>query len=350
MSRWKLFGGVAAGLAVTAAAAAGGAWWWVERSVEERFTRTWTAHAGTFEIPPPLTPAELDALRAERATLTEVAEGAATTDPATPPADPLAGVDLAAIATERAAARGKHLVESRYACIECHGVDFGGGTMIDDPMIGEVKGPNLTLGQGGVTAAYTAADWDRKVRHGVRPDGRSGLMPSEDYLDMSDRELGDIVTYLRSLPPVDRAVTPVTPGPLGKVLVATDQLPLAAARMPVYAEHDAEPPATADTVEFGTHLLGVCTGCHRAGLDGGPIPGAPPDWLPAANLTPHADGLASWTREDFVKVMRTGVRPDGTTVGVPMAMIVKYGARAEDVELNAMWTALQAAAPAPDGT
>ena len=48
---------------------------------------------------------------------------------------------------------------------------------------------------------------------------------------MSDQELSDIVTYIRSVPPVDNEVPGVALGPLGKVLVATGQLPLAVERI-----------------------------------------------------------------------------------------------------------------------
>lgn len=324
MARWKVVVGVLGIGLVGLGAAAGGGWWWVRARVVSAETRTWQVHAADHPLPPPLTADELAALG--------------------PDEDPMA------VATARSAARGKYLVEARYACGECHGADFGGGRMIEDPVMGTILGPNLTTGAGSATRAYTAADWDRKVRHGVAPSGRSGPMPSEDYQRMSDQELGDIVTYVRSLPPVDRAVPPPAWGPLGAVLVATGKFRFGVERMPQVDHHEVLPPPTADTVEFGRHVLGVCTGCHRANFEGGPIVGGPPDWAPAANLTPHADGLAGWTREDFVKVMRTGVRPDGTPVRMPMAMILPYAARAQEVELHAMWTALQAAAPAPDGT
>jgi mono/diheme cytochrome c family protein len=343
MQRFKMVLAVVGAGTGALALVAGAGWWWVGTTVEARLDQRWEAHGGAFPVPLPLTPEEVDALQQERVALATVAEGAATQ----PLPEPPAADELAAIALERAIARGKHLVEARYACVECHGMDFGGGKMIDDPVMGTVLGPNLT--RGGVVAAYTPADWDRKVRHGVRPDGRSGLMPSEDYQRMSDRELSDIVAYIQSVPLVDRVVPPVALGPLGRVLLATDQLTLAAARLPPMDHHDLEPPATADTQAFGEHVLGVCTGCHRANFEGGPIAGGDPSWLPAANLSPHADGLAAWTRDDFVRVMRSGIRPDGTAVGLPMTSIVPYGARSEDVELHAMWTALQATPAVPDG-
>ena len=37
--------------------------------------------------------------------------------------------------------------------------------MVDDPAMGRLLGPNLTLGTGSRTLAYTAADWD--LHHGL---------------------------------------------------------------------------------------------------------------------------------------------------------------------------------------
>jgi hypothetical protein len=78
----------------------------------------------------------------------------------------------AVLARVQAAERGKHLVESRYVCIECHGQDFGGGTMVDVAILGRFLGPNITLGKGSRTTNYKASDWDRIVRHGVKSDGK----------------------------------------------------------------------------------------------------------------------------------------------------------------------------------
>lgn len=305
---------------------------------------TWDVHAADLPIPFPLTPEEIEALRAER-----LAALPPPTDPAAPPVDPLAGVDLDALARERGAARGKHYVEALYVCVECHGRDFGGGKMIDDPMVGTALGPNLTTGGGSVTKDYTPADWDRKVRHGVRPDRRSGLMPSEDYQAMSDRELADIVTYIRSLPPVDKDVPETTLGPLGKVLVATGQIPLGVQRVDQTDRHPVVPPPEGPTAVYGEHLSKVCTGCHRKNFEGGPMAGAPPDWLPPTNISPHEQGLKGWTYADFEKTMRSGVRPDGRPVGMPMVLMLPYLANWNDTELKAVWAYLETVPPVPDG-
>jgi cytochrome c5 len=338
----------AVGAAGVVAVAAGGLLW-ARTARDAKLARTFEVHRADFPIPTPLAEAEIAALRAEKLAAMPPADPAAPVDPAAAPVDPLAGVDLAAVATERAAARGKHLVESRYVCIECHGKDFGGGSMIDDPMVGRIRGYNLTLGQGGVTATYTAADWDRKVRHGVDPSGRGGIMPSDDYFLMSDQELADVVAYIRSMPAVDREVPPHDYGPLGTVLVAAGEIPFAAESPHQKSEHRVYPPVETDP-EFGAHLLNVCVGCHRSTFEGGPIPGGPPDWAPSANLTPGPEGLGDWTYEQFEAVLRTGRKPNGEEVKMPMSLITKYGANLTDRELRAAWEALRQVPPRPDGT
>lgn len=254
----------------------------------------------------------------------------------------LSDAEAAIIANEQALERGRHLVQARYACGECHGDDFGGGVMVDAFPIGRLLGPNLTPGQGGVTAEYSAADWDRIVRHGIRRDGRPAVMPSEDFFLMSDQELSDIITYVRSVPPVDNEVPPVRLGPLGKVLVATGQFVSSADLLDSHdAPHGALPPPAEVSLDFGRHLAAVCTGCHGPELAGGKIPGGDPSWLPAANLTPHADGLPGWSLGDFTTALRDGRRPDGSEIGEPMNMVTPYAQQMTDVELEALWVYLQ---------
>ena len=103
--------------------------------------------------------------------------------------------------------------------------------MMKAPPVATILGPNITAGKGGRTAAYTMADWDRIVRHGIKPDGRPAVMPSEDFLLMSDQELSDVVAFLRSQPTVDAEVERPTFGPIGRMLVATGKFPLSAANI-----------------------------------------------------------------------------------------------------------------------
>ena len=249
-----------------------------------------------------------------------------------------------------AVARGKHLVEARYACIECHGKDFGGGTMIDGMPVARLFGPNLTGGEGSVVRNYEVADWDRAVRHGVLADGRPSVMPSEDYFAMSDEELSDIIAYIQSVPPVDRPSRPRELGPVGVLLMALKEIRLSAEHLSDHrAAHAVRPPEAAETVEFGKHLMNPCIGCHRPSLNGGPIAGGDPSWPPAKNITAHADGIAGWTYEDFVAAMREGRSKDGTPFRAPMIQMVPYAKNMKDLELKAMWKFLQTVEPMPTG-
>ncbi len=278
------------------------------------------AHEATFAIPMPLSEEERAALD--------------------PEADP------AAVALERAIERGRHLVQSRYGCTECHGADFAGGVMIDDPMIGRLLGPNLT--KGGVTRDYTPQDWDRAVRHGILADGTVSAMPSMDYLRMSDQELGDIVAYIESFPARPAVVSRPELGPLGAFLIATGELPLSVDEIPDhFAEHALRPPQAEVSVTFGEHLAGICTGCHRSDFRGGPIAAGDPSWPPASNLTPHEDGLAGWSFDDFRAAMLDLERPDGSAVGAPMDMMQPFVAQMTEVELEALWTYLASVEPVP---
>lgn len=255
---------------------------------------------------------------------------------------------LPAAADAAAVARGRHLVEARYGCNACHGQSLGGGVMLDDAKIGKILGPNLTRGQGSRTTSYTMADWDRIVRHGVKPDGAAALMPSDDFFMMSDEELSDIVAYVRSVPAIDAQVPAPSLGPIGKVLLAVGKLPLSAEHQPTHA-HPQRPPEAADSAEFGAHLAAVCTSCHGKSLVGGPMAFGPPEWPAAANLTPHAAGLGSWSYDDFERALTQGVAKDGHQLREPMSGVVAGTKSMSPTERRALWTYLRTVPPAVAG-
>jgi hypothetical protein len=103
------------------------------------------------------------------------------------------------------------------------------------------------------------------------------------------------------------------------------------------APHAVSPPQSAPTVEFGRHLAATCTGRHGQDLAGGPIVGGDPSWPPAANLTPHPEGLARWTSAQFARAIREGKRPDGTALLSPMSGVVPYAAKMSSAEVEALW-------------
>jgi mono/diheme cytochrome c family protein len=281
---------------------------WASFTASRKLSRTYQVHRVVFPVPFPLSEQQSPAVPAR------------------------------SVALER----GKHLVQARYGCTGCHGADYGGGVMIDAPPIGRLLGPNLTSGSGGVTQGYSAADWDRIVRHGIKPDGTPALMPSQDFRRMSDQELSDIIVFLEDQPPVNKTVPPPSLGPVGKILIATGKFTLSADLIASHhTPHPRTPPEAALTVEFGRHLAATCMGCHRDDLGGGPIVGGDPSWPSAANLTPSPAGLGEWTYAQFVTAMRDGRRPDGTALRPPMTEVIPFARKMTETELQALWSYLR---------
>lgn len=317
-----------------------------------RLERHWDDVAGVdVPVPWPLDEAELTALREQKkAELAAkvAAAGAGEAAPAPADADLLAGVDLAALAKERAVARGKHLIESRAGCGDCHGADFGGKVIVEAPPMGVWAAPNITMG--GNAKNLKPADWDRIVRHGVAKDGTSATMPAFDYTSMTDRELSDIIAVITSAPPVDRPNIENKMGPVRGVLIATGGIPVAAELIDHKATHAKVPPAETVSTEFGKHVASGCVGCHGFNYAGGPIRGGDPKWPEAANLTPDGSGLAGWKVEDFRRVAREGKSKDGRELLEPMKAVSLAMRGMTDTEVDAAFQYLQSLAPLAKGT
>jgi cytochrome c5 len=174
------------------------------------------------------------------------------------------------------------------------------------------------------------------------------MMPSGDFEGMSDHELSDVVAYIQSVPPVDREMPRPVLGPVLNVMMAVGKVKTAAAQKKDHqAAHPVEPPAPAATVAFGQHMAQICTTCHTQSFVGGPITGGDPSWPPAANLTPHAEGLAGWTYDDFAHTMKSGKNRTGEELRVPMKSMAQYASNMTDTELKALWAYLQSLPPLP---
>jgi len=246
-----------------------------------------------------------------------------------------------AIANDSATiARGEHIATIR-GCVECHGAGLVGNTIIDQAIIGRVAGPNLTLGGRG--AELTPRDWERAVRHGVRRDGSPLVfMPSNEFTVLSDQDLSAIIAYARSLPPVRQPAPSSYAGPMLRTMYAAGQLELLAAED---VKHDRahEVSVTAEpTADFGRYLASGCVGCHGDGMSGGKIPGAPPEWGAAANITPT--GIGKWSEADFARALRTARRPDGSVIDSTV-MPIRLLRQMDDVEMAALYAYLRTVPP-----
>ena len=236
-------------------------------------------------------------------------------------------------------AHGKHLVRVRLECVECHGTDLSGNTVVEDPMAGSIHGRNITPFK---LKAWTDDEIATVLRHGISRDGHPLIiMPADDYQHMSESDLIDVIAYVRSVPAVNKADVPSRAGPLLRFFWAIGKAPFLVPSG--HIDHaKAFDPAVPEkpTKEFGRYIVhNLCAGCHRNDLRGGPMNGAPPDWVAAANIT--QDALGTWSEADFIRTLKTGVNPSGSKLRLPMSMNIKYTAQWSDTEYKAVWAFLK---------
>jgi mono/diheme cytochrome c family protein len=260
-------------------------------------------------------------------------------------------VKLAAVAYRSDAPsieRGRYLFKSRN-CAECHGADGAGKDVINDGKGLRIHAPDITPVAGSPVAHYSALDWTRTIRHGVKPDGRPAIvMPSEDYARLTDDDVAAIVAYVRQLPSgAGGAAVIEFPLPV-RALYAAGLVMDAAERID-HALPPARPVPEAVTAEHGAYVANTCIGCHGAQLSGGKIPGSPPDWPPAANLTPgEGSALARYpSAESFIAMFRSGRRPDGSAV----SPVMPFGGLKEmnETDVRALYLHLKGVPPRPSG-
>jgi cytochrome c553 len=215
-----------------------------------------------------------------------------------------------------AIARGKH-ISVIWACTKCHGEDLSGRLITKDPFgeiiptMGTIPASNLTSGKGGIAKFYTDADWVRAIRHGVKPNNQAEMFMNATA--MSDQDLGDLIAYLKQIPPVDKDSSAISYGPVIPIITAIGIFTPAAELIDHTALHPMDPEPGA-TIEYGKYLSSICAGCHGNGI---------------------ANSVKKWKQEDFIHTFHTGVLPDGKQFGPTMSS--KTFSEMNDMELSALW-------------
>jgi mono/diheme cytochrome c family protein len=219
-------------------------------------------------------------------------------------------------------ARGRYLTEGLLQCFICHS-DRNWDAPGAPPARG-LKGaghiwtaegkpwlvsPNLTPDKATGIGRWTDEQLARAIREGVAHDGRplAAQMYSNAFRFMTDEDLASVVVYLRSLPPIRRAL-PATVLPEGMAGSLRPRVQRLAKAPPPVDTHDA--------VGRGQYLVKIadCQGCHTAweapvnpGQFGG---GNHVEYggraAFGANLTPSPSGIPYYTESLFVEAMRTG--------------------------------------------
>ncbi len=241
-------------------------------------------------------------------------------------------VEAVTIPNDRGAIeRGRHW--AAVYCADCHGDNLTGAVKFDNPAIGRIEAHNLTPGTGGAGAEYSDTDWVRAIRHGLSPEGKPLLaMPSGDFYYLSDRDLGDIVAYIKSLPPVDGEMQEPRLTPLAQVLLSAGVFGNVLSAETI--DHNAARPtpvSPAASPEYGQYLVRTmgCRTCHGAKLVGSKSP------EPSAPLAPSlttGGQLGGWSEEEFLVAART--RTDKYIPWQSLRLLT-------DDELKALWLYLR---------
>lgn len=253
--------------------------------------------------------------------------------------------------SEAAIARGRHLAAHVARCTSCHGDDLGGAVYQDLPGLMRLIGPNLTRGEGGVTADYTPRDWVRTIRHGVAPDGRGlVLMPSHFYWELSDADVAAIAAYVESAPAVDRTMDPPSVGPMGRLTWLFGVMEWMAAPLIAHDRGAVPPVDRSDPIAHGRYLAraGGCRDCHGETLAGGPLPGAPDSVAVPRNLTFDRSGLAGWSEEAFARAVRDGLSYPGDRPLDPLMPSRSFHGMTDE-EIHALYAFLQSLPHRPLG-
>jgi Cytochrome c len=263
-------------------------------------------------------------------------------------------------------ARGAYLANGPSHCGGCHSsmdeirafdegkkVDLKGGWELTFPGFGTFVSQNITSDKETGIGNFSDGEIARSLRYGVGKDGHT-LFPMMSFQGLSDEDLTAIISYLRTLPPVQNKVKPMEYGFMYKALLAFGL---------IKPEGPKETPpksvAIAPTAEYGKYLafhVSNCRSCHTE-MDQNTGEYIGKDFsgkgffeadafsegysFMSPNLTPHKETgiIANWTEDQFIarfklpRVHRGSPMPWGSF------------SRIDEVELKALYRFFQSLEP-----
>lgn len=222
-------------------------------------------------------------------------------------------------------------------CFSCHGKDLRGNEMFDQPMVGTIWAPNLTL------VAQHASDQQlaQAIRQGIGADGRSlFVMPAEAFQHLSDQEVAALVLMIRSLAPGGSPTQSNSYGPLGRLGLALGKFRTAP---DLVTEYSAQEPVPAGVqFEAGRQLaMTRCSGCHGADLAGKEVePG---------ETSPDLAIAGAYELPAFRRLLREGIPAGGQKLPMMGPTARSDLSQLTDAEIEALYTYLRARAERVSG-
>ena len=220
-------------------------------------------------------------------------------------------------------------------CAECHtakgGKPLAGGRALKTPF-GTFYSPNITPDPATGIGKWSEADLKRALREGIGPDGTHffPVFPYPSFTFMTDADIRDLHTYLKSVPPVveaNRRHEIRFPFRFRILMLGWNRLFLKRGPFQRAANRSPEWNRGAYLVRALAH----CGECHtprkmfgQLDLDhalSGTNEGPEGDKVP--NITPDkASGIGTWSEKDIAYLLETGQKPDGDDVQGGMRAVV----------------------------
>jgi len=228
--------------------------------------------------------------------------------------------------------RGKYIFAAAGGC-GCHTTKEGGlnagGRKFSGPF-GVVYGTNITPDEETGIGAWSEQQFIDAMRYGMRPNGDRLLpvMPYPSFRLLAVADMKALWAYLRSLPAIKRR------NPPRQASMPFLNLFLAAWNKASGGQGEPLAQAPTDGVARGKYLVwhvAHCGECHTprrvtgaldharflAGTQDGPENAIVP------NITPDVQtGIGTWSEDEVVDYLQTGIRPDGDNAQGLMAEVI----------------------------
>jgi len=266
-------------------------------------------------------------------------------------------ITFEAVSSPAAIERGEKLASM--LCAGCHlNWETGkltGKRMLDAPAeFGVIYSQNITQNKKFGIGEWTDAEILFLLRTGIKKDGQYSPPYMAKLPNMADEDLNAIIAFLKSDNPMVAADptydSPTKPSLLTKVLCRVVFKPFA---MP---EAEILMPDESNEIELGKYLAInlECFSCHSSDFKTNDFlnPEASPGYFAGgnmpldeqgrvmltANLTPDVEtGIGSWSKEDFIKAVKYGMKDGEKGLAYPMTPYVQL----TDAEAGAIFEYLR---------
>lgn len=231
---------------------------------------------------------------------------------------------------------GKRIAQT--ICIRCH-YNYETGTLAgrqhgNPKRLGSFYSGNITNDSVTGIGKWTTDELYFFLKTGIKPNGKF-VFDMPKYPNLSENDINGIIGYLKSNDTLVKATRFLNPPPkyslVTKLLLHTVIIP------PVYRSAPVLPPDSTNLIVYGRYLATAkfsCYECHSLntvtnnynnpekswGYFKGGNPHANEDFekIYTPDITGNQTGIGTWTEQQFIRTLKNGIKPNGTSVKDPM--------------------------------